>query len=235
VALAPELGEARAQLAGVLVEQYMFTPATAEAERALALSPGIARVLALTARLLSDMGKTEASLLNARRAVVLDPLNVSSHLILGDVLLGARQYGEAITAYDRAIDLNPDSAQPRVFRGMAELMTGQPGLALEDCATPPIDWANRTCLAIAYHKLNRPADARAALAELKAATGDTASYQFAQVYAQWGDLPRALDSLEMAYQIQDPGLSNLKTDPFLDPLRKEPRFQAMERKLGFPN
>jgi hypothetical protein len=36
-------------------------------------------------------------------------------------------------------------------------------------------------------------------------------------------------------RVRDPGLGNLKTDPLLDPLRKEPRFQAIERSLKFPN
>jgi hypothetical protein len=54
------------------------------------------------------------------------------------------------------------------------------------------------------------------------------------VYAQWGDRAKALEWLETALRLRDPGLIFLKTDPLLDPPRKEPRFQAVARQLKFP-
>jgi hypothetical protein len=60
-------------------------------------------------------------------------------------------------------------------------------------------------------------------------------YDFACIYAQWGDIPQALHRLEIALRQRDPDLAVLKVDPDLDPLRKEPRFQAIERELKFPN
>ena len=48
-------------------------------------------------------------------------------------------------------------------------------------------------------------------------------------------LPRTLESLDAAMPLRDPGLINLKTDPLMDPLRNEPRFQAIERALRFPD
>jgi hypothetical protein len=87
---------------------------------------------------------------------------------------------------------------------------------------------------VIYDKLGRHADAEAELAKIKAATGDASAYQYATIYAQWGNRAKALESLEMAWRLRDPGLEFLKTDPLLDPLRKEPRFQAIERELKFP-
>jgi len=89
-------------------------------------------------------------------------------------------------------------------------------------------------LAIAYHKLNRQSDADAALAAVMTAYGDDASFQYAQIYAQWGNIPTALEWLETAYRVHDTGLVQLKVDPMLDPLRQEPRFKAIERKFKFP-
>jgi tetratricopeptide (TPR) repeat protein len=88
---------------------------------------------------------------------------------------------------------------------------------------------------VVYDKLGRHADAEAALAKLKAALGDTAAYQYATIYAQWGNRAQALESLETALRLRDPGLVYLKTDPLMDPLRKEPRFQAVMRELKFPS
>jgi len=61
------------------------------------------------------------------------------------------------------------------------------------------------------------------------------AYQYATIYAQWGDRAKALEWLETAWRLRDPGLALLRTDPLLDPLRKEPRFQAMMRGLKFPS
>ncbi len=66
-------------------------------------------------------------------------------------------------------------------------------------------------------------------------SGDADSYQYAEIYAKWGNTGKALDWLETAQRLRDTGLPWLKTDPLLDPLRKEPRFQAIERELKFPN
>lgn len=55
------------------------------------------------------------------------------------------------------------------------------------------------------------------------------------IYAQCGDMYRALAALDQAVRERDPYPEYVKTNPFLDPLRKEPRFQAIERELKFQN
>jgi hypothetical protein len=86
-----------------------------------------------------------------------------------------------------------------------------------------------------YGRLGRPADAAAVLAEIKQQGGDAAAYQYAEIYTQWGDRKAALDWLQKGMRLRDPGLVYLKTDPLMDPLRNEPRFQAIERELKFPD
>jgi hypothetical protein len=61
-----------------------------------------------------------------------------------------------------------------------------------------------------------------------------AEYDVALVYAVLGERARALDQLEHAYTQHDAALVNLSNDPRLDPLRSEPRFQALVRKMKFP-
>jgi len=63
----------------------------------------------------------------------------------------------------------------------------------------------------------------------------TGAYGYAAIYTQWGDNPKAIGWLDKAMRLRDTGLVFLKTDPLLDPLRKESRFQAIERALKFPN
>jgi len=72
---------------------------------------------------------------------------------------------------------------------------------------------NQVCLAVAYDKLGRHADAESMLVKVKASTGDAAAYQYAEIYAQWGNTSKALESLETALRLRDPGLVDTKTDP----------------------
>ena len=64
--------------------------------------------------------------------------------------------------------------------------------------------------------------------------GDAASYQYGQIYAQLGDADQAFAALDLAWQIKDAGLLSAKVDPFLDPIRRDPRFARLLAKVGFP-
>jgi tetratricopeptide (TPR) repeat protein len=235
LALAPELGAAHAAIGRVLWTGFFeFDRALAEYQRALALSPNDADVLMRAGQFFSDMGRADAGVTSARRGVALDQLNHRAHSILGSTLEAAHRHREAIEAFSRALALNQNDARAAAFRGLSLLGLGEFESARQSCATPPLDWKNQLCLAIAYDKLHRRREAEAELSAMKTEMGDAAAYQYAEIYAQWGDVPKALDWIETAYRLRDSGLSGLKADPFLDPLRDEPRFQAIERKLKFP-
>jgi len=86
-----------------------------------------------------------------------------------------------------------------------------------------------------YHKLGRHTEAETMLAKVRAIAGDRFAEGYADIYAQWGDSARALDWLETAMRERDPYLAYTKVNFFFDPLRNEPRFQAIERALKFPD
>jgi tetratricopeptide (TPR) repeat protein len=79
------------------------------------------------------------------------------------------------------------------------------------------------------------ADAQASLAVLQKNYGETAAYQYGEILAQWGDIPRALSALERAVVLHDGGRTFTKVDPMLDPVRNEPRFKAVLAGLKFPD
>jgi hypothetical protein len=87
---------------------------------------------------------------------------------------------------------------------------------------------------VTYDKLGQRADAEAMLAKLRATWGDGALFQCVEIYAQWGNRPKAVEELQKAVRLRDSGVHLLKTDFLLDPVRPEPRFQAIERELQFP-
>jgi TolB-like protein/DNA-binding winged helix-turn-helix (wHTH) protein/Tfp pilus assembly protein PilF len=232
IALAPDLGEAHLVLANSLAEQLDFTRASEEYERALALMPGSALVLQDYGLFAVLMGRTEQGLSASRRAVLLDPLNRKTHLNLMDALINARRPEQAIAALHDALALDPSFA--RVDQWLPYYVLGNYESVRAMCESGPQNWGSHMCLAMIYDKLGRRADAEGALEKYKAANPED-WYQFADVYAQWGDTAKALSSLDAAVRIRHVALEYLKTDPLLDPLRKERGFQAIERDLKFPN
>ena len=234
VALAPELAEGHLALALVRTESLDFASANDEYQRAMALAPGNARVLRDYGAFAVLMGRTEAGIAAARRAASLDSLNVNSYGYLSDALRFARRYDEALAAYKDGLLLEAKDpgwlAQGALiyyalgdFEKMRAVCEGVGEADLQDC------------LALAYHKLGRQAEAETALARYKAREGNAGAYRYATIYAQWGNPPKALEWLETAVQLRDPQLINLKTESLLDPLRQEPRFHAIERELKFPS
>jgi tetratricopeptide (TPR) repeat protein len=166
--------------------------------------------------------------------VTLDPVNASSYDQLGYVLLFGHHHREAIAAFDHALSLDPNIHWAHGMRGLAYLGLGEFEAARQSCTTPPLSWVGQLCVAIVYDKLGRKAEAQALVSQMKAESGDAMAYQYASIYAQWGDVASALDWLDTACRLKDPGFAWLKVDSLLDPLRKEPRFQAIEAKLNFP-
>jgi TolB-like protein/Flp pilus assembly protein TadD len=234
--LAPDLAQTHLALAAVSeVGNLDFTQASEAYERALALAPGNAQILRDSGEFAALMGHFDAAVAAARRAVVLDPLARGSHFILGRALYVARRYEETVAAFAEVISLDPDYTSTYAWRGLAYYGLGDLERARASCETKPDSWQSQWCLAVVYDKLGRHVDAEAELAKLKAAMGEGSAYQYATIYAQWGNRAKALEWLETALRLRDPGLEYLKTDPLLDPLRQEPRFQAIERGLKFPS
>jgi TolB-like protein/DNA-binding winged helix-turn-helix (wHTH) protein/Flp pilus assembly protein TadD len=235
IRLAPQLGEGHLALAYFFaVGGLDFNQAREAYARALALAPGNAAVARLSGVFLVCMGQFDQGMAAARHAVALDPLNRTSHYLRGIGLYYARHYREAIQASADAVTLDPTVYEAYGFRGLAYYELGDLKDARSSCEIKPDHWLSQQCLAVVFDKLGRHADAEAARAKYYAKWGDAAAYQYAAIYAQWGDQAKALEWLSTAMRLRDSGLMFLKTDPLMDPLRNEPRFQAIERQLKFP-
>jgi TolB-like protein/DNA-binding winged helix-turn-helix (wHTH) protein/Tfp pilus assembly protein PilF len=235
VRLSPELAEGQLAL-GLFFEvgALDFNQARDAYERALALAPGNAAVLRLSGIFLVSMGQFNEGISATQRAMALDPLNLRSHHLLGMGLYYTRRYREAIQAYADTIALDPELGEVYGLRGLAYYGLQDLKNARASCEARPDQWESQQCLAVVLDKLGRHAEAEAVLTRYRAKWGDAAAYQYAAIYAQWGDGAKALEWLATAMRLRDPGLQYLKTDPLMDPLRQEPRFQAIERALKFP-
>jgi tetratricopeptide (TPR) repeat protein len=240
IALAPELAEAHLALAYVLEVGYLdLTHAAPEYQRAMSLAPGNALVARTSGRFALFMGQTDAGLAAVRHAVQLDPLNPAAHRLLGSMLFWSHHDKEAIAAAEETLALDPAHPGALAVRGLAYYALGDYQKARASCEAGPragkgSDYHIQVCLALTYEKLGRHADAEAMVTAVKSWYGDAGAFQYTQIYAQWGDVPRALQWLETALRLRDAGLSALKIDPLMDPLREQPRYQAVERALKFP-
>lgn len=234
VELAPTSGQAYGKLAIVLTMTGTDYPAIDAAyRRALAIEPGNVAVLLEYARFAAGLGRPEA-LDAANRAVQLDPLKAGAHASKGIVLFFLRRYGEAAQSLGQALQSNDDSFF-RTWLGTVEVANGRPAEAVRYCEPHRASWDGQSCLALAYHQLGRTREAQALLDQMMSENGDALAFQYAQVYAQWGQHDEALNWLEKAASARDPGLVDIRADPFLDPLRDMPRFRHVVEGLRLPN
>ena len=236
IRVAPDLAEGHLALA-VFFElgKLDFTRASAEFERALALAPGNAQVLSGFGRFAVFMGRTNAGIAANRRAVTLDPLNPLSHFRLGYGLFIARQYAEALAAFDEVLALDSQDPASHTLRGISYYELGDFKQAQAECEVGADAWAGQFCLALVYDKLGRHADSDAMLTKLRGLQRDARAYEYAVIYAQRQEPLRALEWLDTAVRLRNSRLALLKADPLIDPLRKEPRFKVVMRELKFPD
>jgi TolB-like protein/DNA-binding winged helix-turn-helix (wHTH) protein len=242
IARAPALADGHLALANVLESESLdFIHAAEEYQRAVSLAPGNAEVARRYGYFAVLMGHSDAGFAATSHAVQLDPLNPVVHRLLSFVLRLARRYVEAIEAAQEALALDADNPGALTTRGLAYYALGDYQGARASCEStrPRVDPAGiyfgiQVCLAMTYGKLGRHEDAEAMLRTVQSWYGDRGAYQYAQIYSQREDAARALAWLEKAMRLHDSGLVAVKVDSLLDPLRNEPRFQAIQQALKFP-
>jgi TolB-like protein/Tfp pilus assembly protein PilF len=234
ITLTPDLADGHLALANFFAGSLELTDALHEYERALALAPGDARVLREYGAFAVIIGRSEAGLAAAHRLLVLDPLNSTNHFGLGVSLMFARRYGEAKKAFTDAKALGQDDVSVNMWLGITYYLSGDFERARATCVRAG-EVNGPWCLAMIYDKLGRHTEAETMLGKVRIIAGDRLAEGYADIYAQWGDTARALDWLETAMRNRDPYLAYTKVNFFFDPLRNEPRFQAIERALKFPD
>jgi TolB-like protein len=166
------------------------------------------------------------------RAIALDPLNARTHRAAGTIAFVSRRYADAIADYRRSLELNPAITYSHAFIGDALMMLGRNEDARREYAAEPSAMFRLRGQAILEHRLQDPAAAQRAYSKLVSEIGDSALYQQAEVLAQWGRASEAVDALLKARQVGDSGLTLIATDPFFDPIAKEPRFVRLKEELG---
>ena len=238
VALAPSSADAHAVLGWyVYARSHQYEQAARELDRAVALSPGDALVLTSYAGFQAVLGHGQVAVEAGQRSVQLDPLSYQIRMNYARVLYLARYFSEAVRVARDARALNPHDTSSMRWTAEAYLALNKPESALQICQSSsiPLEEGERNyCLALAYHSIGRLSEAREAFNELRALEGDDGSMAYASIYAQWGEPKSALQWLLRAERQHNRHLEASRTDWTWDPIRREPEFIALERRLNFP-
>lgn len=234
VELAPRLPEALASLAESLdYGSREFQAARQTYQRALANGgSGKADVLKEYGYFETLMGNAQGGVAALKRAAVLDPLNPPVFRTLGAALLFARRYPEAEAALRQALALDPSLNGAHADLGRVLLLQGRPAEAKIEFALEPEEWQRLSGQALVLRKLGNVEGATSALRRLIATDGDASAYEVAQIRAQWGDLDAAFAAIDTALRVGDSGVTMLKVDPFMVPLRRDPRFADRLARAG---
>jgi TolB-like protein/DNA-binding SARP family transcriptional activator len=236
IAIAPGFAAPYVPLALVEADRLNFDVSLSNMRRALALAPENLSVISNASSFDQWFGGGRKALELADRVIALDPLQASNYSRRGSVLLFAlRRYPEAIETFRKALEFAPKLSSPHNYIGDCLLLMGHfEAAAAEFAKVPADDPARLAGEAMLAMRSGNSDGAELIVAKMRALFGDAASFQYAEIYAQGGDPDRAFAELDKAVRTKDPGLIQLKSEPFLDPIIRDPRYAALLRRLSFP-
>jgi TolB-like protein/Tfp pilus assembly protein PilF len=232
--------EGHAALANTLFLEMNFTESEKEFRRAIEVNPNYAAAHHWFGNsLLASLGKFDEAIAEGKRSVELDPLSLINNADLGSTYMVARRYDDAIAQLQRTLALDENFYYAHWNLGETLYYKGDLAGCIRECEKAhELDQEDSEPLALlarAYITAGRKADGLKILDQLNEKARHTYVHRglFAMIYAALGDKSKAIQLLEDEYENQDVfDLAGMKTDPRLDPLRDEPRFQALLKKLG---
>ena len=239
--LDPELAEAHSTLATVKY-RYDWDWEGAEREFQLAIdsNPGYAPAHLWYAVFLVLTGRFEIGLARIDRAMELDPMSVAGHWTRGYLLYYGRRFDDALEQHRRALTLDPTFARAHVDVGIIHALRGdfragidnlQKALGmLEDNASV------LASLGYVYALAGDRAEAHRILDELVARSKrrPVSAFTVAMVHVGLGEADAAFTWFERAIEQREDAMVSVKVNPRLDPLRGDPRLDAVIRRIGLP-
>jgi TolB-like protein/Flp pilus assembly protein TadD len=233
------LGEAHNSLAFCLDGfDWDFDSAEKEFRRAIELNPGYATAHHWYAWHLSLLGRYEEAIAEMRKAENLDPLSLIINADLAELLLLAHAYDDSIRQSRKTIEMDPNFAFAHNQLGQAYLQKQMRDEAVAELQKAvQLSGGSPTCianLARAYVISGRRSEAVRLLTDLKKRSNPGHSYapEIAVIYVALGDRDQAMNWLEKGYEERfNPGVLQR---PGFDPLRSDPRFDELLRRIGLP-
>lgn len=242
LAINDNLAEAHAALGLVMVSaDFNFKEAKLEFEHAIELDPNSAEAhYFFGTSVLLPLGQFDEAIAEIKHAITLDPFSVIMNAQLGLAYVMARRYPEAISQLHKTAELDPSSRQVHSRLGSALLLSGDvPGAIAEyekQRASAREEGQGREYYAAVFlaHLYGVSGNREKALKMFEEARQleDRAgvwAYGYALIQIGLGNKEEAIDWLERSYQAKEAAW--IKVDPMLDPLRGDPRFEALANKV----
>jgi TolB-like protein/DNA-binding winged helix-turn-helix (wHTH) protein/tetratricopeptide (TPR) repeat protein len=231
--LDPSLGEAHFSLAQTMeLYDWNWSEAEKEYRLALELNPNYADAHLEYGRFLQALGRNDEATAQMNYAVELDPLNLKTMGVVGYVTYASGQYDLAIEQFS---GLGDDFGLGWAYR--EKKMYPEAIAALErSLSRSGRHELPLASLAGVYGLAGRRGEALKLIDELKARARRhyISDFRFAEAYTGLGEKDEAMAWLERAYEEHDQGMVYIKAYPGWDTLRSEPRFQALVRRMNFP-
>jgi TolB-like protein/Flp pilus assembly protein TadD len=200
--------------------------------RALALAPGDPFLIGNAAVLSQSLGRTAQAIAMTQYQVARDPANPIAHHSLGNLLVSAGRWDEAIASYDTALSLSPGRINVHAGISRARLMQGDAHGALRSIEQEQNETNALIGRALAQHALGQRAASDAALQSLISAYERELAYNVAFVYAYRNEPDLAFEWLDKALRYQDAGLSEILSQPLFANIHEDPRWPAFLERAG---
>ena len=232
------LAEAHYAMAKIRLDAWDWTGAEQEYKRAIELNSNLSRVHGGYADFLSKMGRHDQAIAESKRARELDPLALGPNANLGYFLYRARQYGQAVEQLKQTLEMDKNFGFSHIVLGYTYEAMGKYNEAIaefqESLRLQGDNTSTQCYLGYALAKAGRRSEAEAILKRLETTKEYVSPAELASLYVGLGEKEQALSALERAYTAHDLQLQFLAIEPHLDPLRSDPRFRELIRKVGLP-
>jgi serine/threonine-protein kinase len=237
LALDPGLGEAHCAVAHLkTLWDFDWKGAELEYKRALELSPGSADIYDYYGRMCAAVERYDEAIALQQRAQELDPL--AHRMDVASTMLRAGRYAEAVLGAERVLESDPVYDRAHATLGWAYFKQGKQAQGVAELERAvSLSNANTQWLAQlgqAYGLVGSTDKARKVLQQLedRARWTYVSPYHLAFVYVGLGEVERALDMLERAFEARTGAVYSIKGSVLLEPLRSHPRFVALLKKLN---
>jgi len=205
------------------------------ARKARELAPGVADNLSQSGFVAMCLGRQEEAVQYLKQALDLDPLLPRNYLLLAQNLRSLGRYQEAEAALQKAVELNPNTVWVHETLGELYLAQGRLQAARAEMEKEPASPLRELGIALVFHDLGDQDKSEAALQILQSRYPGVAAYQVAEVYAYKGQADPAFAWLDRARKQHDGGLLLTKTDPLLQNLHSDPRYDQLLTTLNLAN
>ncbi|HET8946323.1 MAG TPA: tetratricopeptide repeat protein, partial [Candidatus Polarisedimenticolia bacterium] len=233
LALDPDYALAHGLLGwGAMTYDNDLAAAARHYEHALALAPADPDLLRNAAVLLRNLGRLDDAIALMETVVARDPLSVTTHFNLGICRISAKRFDAAMDSYRTVLNLSPGRGGAHYGLGLALLLKGDAAGARAEMQQETSEPHRMQGLPIADFALGRKAASDQGLAAFIAKYEKDWSYNIATMYAFRGEDDRAFEWLDKALRYADPGLIDSVTDRLLDPIRSDPRWLPLLRRIG---